>query len=302
MVYEDLIMTLFGSAMSSGSGSGSGSFIGDITRPLDELRGFGYGLINNAISYAQSRSNQRRAYNYARMLQEHQYDLTQRGYREGSSNIRYGLEKAGFNPMLAVNGGNAVGSANVAGGTPVSANQPDGVDAVNNAMMVRQQANNDIQTQSNVELNTSQSNKATAEAIGQSMENEFIPDKRKAEIANIQAQTSHFNAMIDNMQARIQLDRELGFAGLANNRDVAHIYANASKYGADVSAGASRYASDTGYNATTYRSWSDHLRNLGIGIGGITGVYRDLNGSDKYPKYSPRKSGNPRAYFDYDIP
>ena len=74
MVYEDLIMTLFGSAMSNGSG-GSGSFIGDLTKPFDELRGFGYGLINNAISYAQSRSNQRRAYNYARMLQEHQADL-----------------------------------------------------------------------------------------------------------------------------------------------------------------------------------------------------------------------------------
>lgn len=243
-------MTLFGSAMSSGSG-GSGSFIGDLTKPLDELRGFGYGLINNAISYAQSRSNQRRAYNYARMLQEHQYDLTQRGYREGSSNIRYGLEKAGFNPMLAVNGGNAVGSANVAGGTPVSANQPDSVDAVNNAMMVRQQANNDVQTQSNVELNTSQSNKATAEAIGQSMENEFIPDKRKAEIANIQAQTSHFNAMIDNMQARIQLERELGFMGFANARDIANINASASRYASDKAYDSSIYGSNT----STYNAW-----------------------------------------------
>ena len=293
-------MTLFGSAVSSGSGSGS--FIGDLTKPFDELRGFGYGLINNAISYAQSRSAQRRAYNYARMLQQQQYDLTQQGYRESSRNIRQGLESAGFNPMLAVNGGNAVGSANVAGGTPVSGNQPVDPGLASNAMMVRQQANNDIQTQSNVQLNASNSSKATAEAIGQTMENEFIPDRRKAEISNIQAQTSHFNAMIDNMKARLELDRELGFAGLANNRDIANIYANASKYGADVSAGASRYASDTGYNATTYRSWSDHLRNLGIGIGGITGVYRDLNGSNNYPKYSPRKIGNPRAYFDYSIP
>ena len=244
-------MTLFGSAMSSGSGSGSGSFIGDITRPLDELRGFGYGLINNAISYSQSRSNQRRAYNYARLLQEHQYDLTQRGYREGSSNIRYGLEKAGFNPMLAVNGGNAVGSANVAGGTPVTANQPDSVDLVNNAMMVRQQANNDLQTQSNVQLNASQSSKATAEAIGQSMENEFIPDRRKAEIANIEAQTNHFNAMIDNMRARIQLDRELGYMGFANAKDIANIQASASRYGAQQSAAATRSSADVGSGSTS---------------------------------------------------
>lgn len=248
-------MTLFGSA----SSSGSGSFIGDLTKPIDELRGFGYGLINNAISYAQSRSAQRRAYNYARMLQQQQYDLTQQGYRESSSNIRQGLESAGFNPMLAVNGGNAVGSANVAGGTPVSGNQPVDAGLASNAMMVRQQANNDIQTQSNVQLNASQSSKATAEAVGQTMENEFIPDRRKAEIANIQAQTSHFNAMIENMRARLELDRELGFAGLANNRDVAHIYANASKYGADVSAGASRYSADVSANSTPFKYGANKL-------------------------------------------
>lgn len=241
-------MTLFGSAVSSG---GSGNFLDTLSRPFDELRGFGYGLINNAISYSQSRSAQRRAFNYAKQLQQQQYDLMQQGYRESSSNIRQGLESAGFNPMLAVNGGNAVGSANVAGGTSVTANQPDSVDAVNNAMMVRQQANNDIQTQSNVELNTSQSNKATAEAIGQSMENEFIPDRRKAEIANIQAQTSHFNAMIDNMQARIQLERELGYMGFANAKDIANIQASASRYGAQQSASATRYSADVGSGSTS---------------------------------------------------
>lgn len=49
-------------------------------------------------------------YNYQRLLQQQQYDLTQRGYRESPANQRIGLEAAGYNPLLAVTNGVQYGS------------------------------------------------------------------------------------------------------------------------------------------------------------------------------------------------
>lgn len=46
-----------------------------------------------------------RQYNYQRMLNQQQYDLTQQGYRESPTNQRIGLEAAGYNPILALGGG-----------------------------------------------------------------------------------------------------------------------------------------------------------------------------------------------------
>ena len=69
-------------------------------------------------------SSSRKAFEYAKALQQQQYQLQQQGYREGPTNARQGLESAGYNPILALtNGSNFAGS--VAGGTPVGTNQPD---------------------------------------------------------------------------------------------------------------------------------------------------------------------------------
>lgn len=267
MVYEDIVMGLFDAIQSD----------------INGWKGFGLGLINNAISYSQSKKAQARAYNYARLLQQQQYDLTQQGYRESSSNIRTGLESAGFNPMLAVNGGNAVGSANVAGGTPVNASQPDSPDLASNAQDMIMAHNQTQQTQSNIDLQEKQGESAeataanqNAQAAGQVEDNKYISERNKAAIQKMQGETTYFKQLGDNLQARLQLDRELGFAGLANNRDVAHIYANASKYGADVSAGANRYGADKAYessiygsNTSTYNSWINSGRKdiHGFGFG-----------------------------------
>lgn len=47
----------------------------------------------------------KRQYNYQKLLNQQQYDLTQQGYRESPLNQRLGLEAAGYNPILALGGG-----------------------------------------------------------------------------------------------------------------------------------------------------------------------------------------------------
>lgn len=87
---------------------------------INQDKGFVYGLIGSSIGYARSKSMQRRAYEYARELQQQQYDLQQKGYLEGPTNARQGLVDAGYNPILALNQGSSF-AGSVSGGTPVGA-------------------------------------------------------------------------------------------------------------------------------------------------------------------------------------
>lgn len=136
MVYEGVIMS---------------DFLGGIFDGINQDKGFMYGIASNAISYAQSKKAQKRAYEYARLLQQQQYDLTQQGYRESSKNIRIGLETAGYNPMLALN--KAGSSVDVAGGTPVAANATAAPDLIAGAALGHQTALTDAQTK-NIEKDT----------------------------------------------------------------------------------------------------------------------------------------------------
>lgn len=60
------------------------------------------GLFKKSDSAAEAAARQ---YNYQRLLNQQQYDLTQQGYRESPTNQRLGLEAAGYNPILALGGG-----------------------------------------------------------------------------------------------------------------------------------------------------------------------------------------------------
>lgn len=59
----------------------------------------------SGMNYAFNAKLQQKQYEYQRKLNQQGYDLTQQGYREQYGNLRQGLESAGFNPLLAVNGG-----------------------------------------------------------------------------------------------------------------------------------------------------------------------------------------------------
>lgn len=58
-----------------------------------------------ASSFASGAASSWKQYKYQKRLNQQAYNLTQRGYREQYGNMRQGLENAGYNPLLAVNGG-----------------------------------------------------------------------------------------------------------------------------------------------------------------------------------------------------
>lgn len=250
MVYEGLIM-----------GLSEGAF-GLISGGIGALGSIGSSIVSNAAS---ARA-QKRAYQYARQLQQQQYDLSQQGYRETPSNQRVGMESAGYNPMLAL--GNVGSSSAVAGGTPVNANATDTSGIKESIMQMSSMRNQTKQTDATVENLDSGTRKNDAEAQGTILHNKYIDDREKSEIANIQADTQQKSAVIENMKQRIELDRMLGILGY-----------NASIYGSNASSSAMRYGATLSSNATKYSadkslegSFGHSATTLGLGLLGMYGL------------------------------
>ena len=179
------------------------TLFGAIGDSINQDKGMAFGLINNAISYAQSRKAQQRAYQYARLLQQHQYDLTQQGYREGPTNQRTGLESAGYNPMLAL--GNVGSATNISGGTPVSANATDSADLAGNAAALQGMQNQTEQTKATVENLDSSTAKNQAETLSMAIKNKYLDKREKSEIEQIEAGSSKMQAEIRNLTFMQQL-------------------------------------------------------------------------------------------------
>lgn len=212
---------------------------------------FGGSLFSNATS----KGSQSRAYNYARALQQQQYDLTQQGYRESPKNQRFGLESAGYNPMLAL--GNVGSSTAVAGGTPVNANATD-TTGIRDAIMQKVTLQNQTkQTDATVENLDSSTHKNEAEAQGTLLHNKYIDDREKSEIANIQADTQQKSAVIENMKQRLELDRMLGIMGIDAQIYGSNVTSSAMRYSADKSYNASTYSADVASRSTPFRYFSD---------------------------------------------
>lgn len=109
---------------------------------------------------------QYRAYQYNRKLQKQQYDLQQKGYREGPTNARQGMEKAGYNPILAVGSGlgsGFAGAGNAGGVGAISGDVGDFASSASNAYrafkLEKQQADN----QSLIAMTSANSNNAQAD-------------------------------------------------------------------------------------------------------------------------------------------
>lgn len=228
---------------------------------------------SNAISASQNKKAQRRAYNYARQLQQHQYDLSIQGYKEAPTAQRAGLESAGYNPMLLSQGSSA--GVSVAGGTPVGANANDSIDFSGDISNAVSAINSIRQTKATIDNLNANTKKANSESAGIDISNKYIDDKSKAEISNVQASTGKMNAEVDNMKAfqefeamRLQL-KELGIMkGYESSIYSANKAYNASTYASNVNERNNIRTNNANevnnIRSTKYKSWNA----LGFGHSG----------------------------------
>lgn len=215
----------------------------------------GASVAGSFMSNASSARQQKRAFGYARALQQQQYDLGIQGYKEAPSAQRIGLESAGYNPMLAL--GKVGDGVSVAGGTPVNANATDTSGIKESILQAAQLNNQTHQTQSTVRNLDSSTEKNHAETQGILLNNKYIDDRQKAEIANIQSDTQQKAAFIENMKQRLELDRMLGVMNVNAQIYGHNATSSAMRYGADRSYNASTYASDVAAKSTPFRYFSD---------------------------------------------
>lgn len=102
----------------------AGKFIKDYKDPLQKVGSFlstGIGIGRSVMGLFGSKDNAakaaKRQYEYQRLLNQQSFDLTQKGYRVGPKNQRYGLESAGYNPMLPFISGGQMSLGSYSGGS-----------------------------------------------------------------------------------------------------------------------------------------------------------------------------------------
>lgn len=222
-------------------GSNVGNFLSGNSSLLGSL---GSSLVSNATAKAA----QARAFNYARALQQQQYDLSLKGYKEAPSAQRFGLESAGYNPMLAL--GNVGSGVSVAGGTPVNANSTDvtGIrDSISTAVQLKNQTD---QTEASTDQMYAEADKAKAEKSTIIARLPYVSKQAKVDYIKTQAEAAKLENDIHYQNEYINYLK----SSLTNAKEIALIEAEVKKYSADSSSKAMRYSADRAYNASTYAS------------------------------------------------
>lgn len=187
----------------------------------------GGSVLNSAIGLVAANHGAYRQYKYNSKLQQQAAQLNYKYAKKSAKNSplwnRAGLEKAGYNPMLAVQ--NATSGANSSWTSPSSVSQPDYAGAVGNTIsnatdMLRLK-NENAQSESIVKSNEATARKTNAEATAQEIKNPYVDDQTKQDLLKTQAETSKLDsdtdanyATIENMKSRLELDRQVQFAGL----------------------------------------------------------------------------------------
>lgn len=241
-------------------GSNVGGFLKNNASSISSA---GSSLFSSMFSNATTGKQQRRAYEYARALQQQQYDLSLKGFKEAPKAQRTGLETAGYNPMLAL--GNVGNGVSVAGGTPVNANSTDvsGIrDSISQAVQLKNQSD---QTDASTDALYAQADKAKAEKAAIVERLPYISKQAKADYmktsmdaAKLENDIHYQNEYLNYLEKSLEVQQRLGEMGFSNAKDVAKIYGSATRYGADRSYNATTYSANKSYGASIYSSSLSH--------------------------------------------
>lgn len=226
--------------------------LGGIFDGINQDKGMVYGLVNNAISYSQSKKSQKRSYYYARALQQQQYDLGIRGYKEAPSAQREGYETAGLNPMLLSNQSNS--GVSVSGGTPVGANPVDSPNLVSNALDYQTIANQTAQTEATTDAAYADADLKKAQKASELERLPYVSKREKAEYQKTAMETAKLENDIHYQNEYVNYLN----ASLSNAREIAELQAAASRYGADKGFQGSVYNADSSRRASIYNTNRAH--------------------------------------------
>lgn len=188
------------------------------------LSGLASGLTSGLLGGASSVAGALLSYNHQKKLMDRQaklnYDYSIKSAKNTPSANRSGLEKAGFNPMLAVQ--NATSGANSSWTSSQSANAPDiagGISSgIANAQSFQRLKNETQQAESVSDANYANADKAKAEKAEISARLPFVSRRQRAEIAKLEADAQLVEATKHNLKERLELDRYINDSGLAVTR------------------------------------------------------------------------------------
>lgn len=116
------------------------------------------GIGSTVLGSISSSRAAKRAFEYNKLLQEHQFDLNRQALREYYTNNRYSLTQAGYNPLLALPASTAQGFSANASMSPTENDMGQdfatGLNAMNSALTAKQQRKLTKAQEENVKADT----------------------------------------------------------------------------------------------------------------------------------------------------
>lgn len=219
-----------------------------MVEPLSAALLIGGSIAGSALGSVSNSKAAKRQFEYQKQLQQQAADLNYNNSikfaQNGYSATREGLEKGGYNPMLAVQNGASNASSFTSSGTAGSFDDMSPISsAVSNASDIANLHNNTIQAESVSDVNYANADKAKAEKAKIIEELPYVGKQAKVnymktamESAKLENDIHYQNEYLNYLENLLKVQRELGQMGFANSKDVANIHASAQRYGSDISA------------------------------------------------------------------
>lgn len=275
----------------------------------------GGSVLQSAIGLIGANHGAYKQYKYNSKLQKQAAQLNYKYAKKSAMNSptwnRAGLESAGYNPMLAVQNGTA--GANSSWTSPTNVSQPDYVgsigNTISNATDMLRLKNENAQSESIVKSNEATARKTNAEATAQEIKNPYVDKQTKNDLLKTMAETSKISsdtdlnyATIENMKSKLELEKQLGFAGIATNRYGIYMDYLGRKYTSDGNFISSIYNSNTMKQIADKHSpsgRSESFRNYMAGVHEGAGAIGDVVGARyRIPRPSTTEEYTEHASFD----